>query len=100
MLLKRLPDAVRDRMAGDIEEMDAVLGQFVAYARDGRDERRPGVSEDLRGRALVLHPTVSQHHRAVREHDRIHGIVGDEGCRGDARRLGYLHVREGRQRSA
>ena len=23
---------------GDIEEMDAVLGQFVAYARDGRDE--------------------------------------------------------------
>jgi hypothetical protein len=59
------------------------------HARDGRDERRPGVSEDLRGRALVLHPTVSQHHRAVREHDRIHGIVGHEDDR-DRRALAQL----------
>ena len=39
--LELIPDAdpaLRAGMERDIEEMDAVLGQFVAYARDGRDE--------------------------------------------------------------
>lgn len=39
--LELLPDTDPDLRAGmerDIAEMDAILGQFIAYARDGRDE--------------------------------------------------------------
>lgn len=44
--LALLPDTdpgLRDGMERDIVEIDAVLGQFIAYARDGRDE----ASEDV-----------------------------------------------------
>jgi len=44
--LALLPDTdpeLRDGMERDIAEIDAVLGQFIAYARDGRDE----ASEDV-----------------------------------------------------
>lgn len=33
-----LPDAERDLMVGDVAEMDAIVGQFLDYVRDGRDE--------------------------------------------------------------
>jgi two-component system osmolarity sensor histidine kinase EnvZ len=33
-----VPPAERELMVGDIEEMDAIVGQFLDYVRDGRDE--------------------------------------------------------------
>lgn len=38
---EQAPDALRDRMAGDVEEMDALIGQALAFARgETRAERR------------------------------------------------------------
>lgn len=33
-----LPSAEREPMVKDVEEMDAIIGQFLDYVRDGRDE--------------------------------------------------------------
>lgn len=33
-----VPDAERELMVGDVAEMDAIIGQFLDYVRDGRDE--------------------------------------------------------------
>ncbi len=37
--------ATRDGMQADIAELDAIIGQFISYVRDGRDE--PGCIVDL-----------------------------------------------------
>ncbi len=44
----------RDGMVADIEQMDAVIGQFLEFARAGRDESRPGEEVDLTALAAEL----------------------------------------------
>ena len=44
----------RDGMVADIEQMDAVIGQFLEFARAGRDESRPGEEVDLTDLAAEL----------------------------------------------
>lgn len=39
--------SLRDGMVADIEQMDAVIGQFLEFARAGRNEGRPGEAVDL-----------------------------------------------------
>ena len=39
--------SLRDGMVADIEQMDAVIGQFLEFGRAGRDEGRPGEAVDL-----------------------------------------------------
>ncbi|MCU0869772.1 MAG: ATP-binding protein [Burkholderiales bacterium] len=48
----RLPDATRDGMEQDIEDMDAIIDQFLEFARDGAAETADPVA-DLNG--LVRH---------------------------------------------
>ena len=45
----------RDGMVADIEQMDEVIGQFLEFARAGRDESRPGEDIDLAALADDLH---------------------------------------------
>ena len=44
----------RDGMVADIEQMDEVIGQFLEFARSGRDESRPGEAVDLTALAQDL----------------------------------------------
>ncbi|WP_043086899.1 histidine kinase dimerization/phospho-acceptor domain-containing protein, partial [Xanthomonas sp. SHU 308] len=44
-LLPQVEPELREGMERDIGEIDAILAQFIAYARDGRDE--PAVALDL-----------------------------------------------------
>ena len=55
--------SLRDGMVADIEQMDAVIGQFLEFARAGRDEGRPGEAVDLGALAasLQLHYTALGH---------------------------------------
>jgi two-component system, OmpR family, osmolarity sensor histidine kinase EnvZ len=39
-----LPDTERELMVGDVTEMDAIIGQFLDYVRDGRDESAESVN--------------------------------------------------------
>ena len=54
----------RDGMVADIEQMDAVIGQFLEFARAGKDESRPGEEVDLTALAaeLAAHYTSLSHH--------------------------------------
>ena len=45
---------LRDGMVADIEQMDAVIGQFLEFARAGKDESRPGEEMDLGALATEL----------------------------------------------
>ncbi len=56
--------SMRDGMVADIEQMDAVIGQFLEFARAGRDEGRPGEAVDLCALAADLraHYTALGHH--------------------------------------
>jgi two-component system osmolarity sensor histidine kinase EnvZ len=54
----------RDGMVADIEQMDEVIGQFLEFARAGRDETRPGEDIDLTALAEDLH-----HHYTTLGHD-------------------------------
>ncbi len=56
--------SMRDGMVADIEQMDAVIGQFLEFARAGRDEGRPGEAVDLGALAADLraHYTALGHH--------------------------------------
>jgi two-component system osmolarity sensor histidine kinase EnvZ len=38
-----VPESEREPMVGDIEEMDAIVGQFLDYVRDGRDEAEESI---------------------------------------------------------
>ena len=54
----------RDGMVADIEQMDAVISQFLEFARAGKDESRPGEQVDLTALAaeLAAHYTSLAHH--------------------------------------
>ena len=53
--------SLRDGMVADIEQMDAVIGQFLEFARAGRDEGRPGEAVDL----SVLAASLCTHYTAL-----------------------------------
>ncbi len=55
--------SLREGMVADIEQMDGVIGQFLDFARAGRDETRPGEAVDLSALAteLVQHYTSLGH---------------------------------------
>ena len=58
-----VPDAaVRSNMAGDIAQLDAIIGKFMDYAKPGPAVLRP----------LALAPLVAQVAAAVRQPDAIH----------------------------
>jgi len=60
-----LPDAAREAMAGDIEQMDAIVGQFLDYARPAPQQPKdlvvlaPLVEHALARARLSADPTVS-----------------------------------------
>ncbi|MGA9335275.1 MAG: ATP-binding protein, partial [Rudaea sp.] len=58
--------AIRDGMTADIAELDAILDQFVAYVRDGRDE--PGGNTDV---GALLDEALAAQGRAGREWQRL-----------------------------
>lgn len=58
-LQSRLPDGDRELMVGDVNEMDAIVGQFLDFVRDGRDE--PVQDSDL---VSLLHELVRDAGRA------------------------------------
>jgi two-component system, OmpR family, osmolarity sensor histidine kinase EnvZ len=49
----QLDTGTRDAMEGDIDEIDAIVGQFVDYVRDGRDETEEDIDLIAVLRALV-----------------------------------------------
>ena len=53
--------SIRDGMAEDLAELDAILDQFIAYVRDGRDE--PGAVIDL---ADLIDEALAAQHRSGR----------------------------------
>lgn len=57
----------RDGMVADIEQMDAVIGQFLEFARAGRDESRPGEEVDL----TLLADELADHYRNLGHDVRI-----------------------------
>jgi two-component system osmolarity sensor histidine kinase EnvZ len=61
---------IRGGMAADLGELDAILGQFIAYARDGRDE----TSADT-NLAHVIDEAIATQQRAGREWRR-NGVPG------------------------
>jgi two-component system osmolarity sensor histidine kinase EnvZ len=48
-----LDAGTRDAMQGDIDEIDGIVGQFIDYVRDGRDETEEGVDLAAQVRALA-----------------------------------------------
>lgn len=58
--------ATREGMRADIAELDAILDQFVAFVRDGRDE--PGETLDL---GALLDEALAAQQRAGREWQRL-----------------------------
>jgi two-component system, OmpR family, osmolarity sensor histidine kinase EnvZ len=49
----QLDVGTRDAMEGDIDEIDAIIGQFIDYVRDGRDETEEDVDLAVLVRALA-----------------------------------------------
>jgi two-component system, OmpR family, osmolarity sensor histidine kinase EnvZ len=49
----QLDDGARDAMESDIDEIDGIVGQFIDYVRDGRDETEQDVDLAAMVRALV-----------------------------------------------
>lgn len=45
--LAHLPESTREAMVGDLAQMDAIVRQFLDYARGGGDARQPGQPIDL-----------------------------------------------------
>ncbi len=67
----------RDGMVADIEQMDEVIGQFLEFARAGRDESRPGEAVDLTAlaRELAAHYTTLGHDVTSEAETRIQAIA-------------------------
>jgi two-component system osmolarity sensor histidine kinase EnvZ len=65
--INSLPESSRQAMAGDIEQMDAIVGQFLDYARPAPQQPRdiavlaPLVEHALAQARLAADPTVSLH---------------------------------------
>ncbi|HZP66756.1 MAG TPA: ATP-binding protein [Rudaea sp.] len=58
--------AIRDGMAADVAELDAILGQFIAFVRDGRDE--PSQNVDV---GALLDEAIAAQQRVGREWQRL-----------------------------
>ena len=72
---------LRDGMVADIEQMDAVIGQFLEFARAGRDEGRPGEAVDL----CALAADLRAHYTSLGYHVTLDAGDADPAVRALAR---------------